>query len=247
MRRLRRWLCGSRSWKRRITSFIRRVAGSITTAGLAGKRPDVRAGSGNFYSLYDTCDKCPLRAYIDLVCNDNPRALVIEGNPPAEVLEAVRIALVNEFAELSGNGHTSAVNLCVGRMNLYRARITGLSLCLFLIGCGRTEEVVPFLAGTGIRAKASDKGLAGKIEAGIRSNRIRLKEELKRYRGLVSKEEGGERPTPGLFTDQLVSLSRHAGFRLTNEITLAEYAAYLKDMKQELESLKKINYGKYHK
>lgn len=39
-------------------------------------------GSGSSYTLYDSCNKCPLRAYIEMVCNDNLRALVIGGIRP---------------------------------------------------------------------------------------------------------------------------------------------------------------------
>lgn len=57
---------------------------------------------------------------------------------------------------------------------------------------------------------------------------------------MLDKEKGGKY-TPKDFNDQLVLLSKHAGFRLTVDISLAEYAGYLKDYKNALK------YGKYDK
>lgn len=83
--------------KKRTMSFTNRMEKSTATAKSAGPKPGSPDGSGSSYTLYDSCNKCPLRAYIEMVCNDNLRALVIGGNPPEEVLQEVRMALVAEF------------------------------------------------------------------------------------------------------------------------------------------------------
>ena len=68
--------------KKRTMSFTNRMEKSTATAKSAGPKPGSPDGSGSSYTLYDSCNKCPLRAYIEMACNDNLRALVIGGNPP---------------------------------------------------------------------------------------------------------------------------------------------------------------------
>ena len=67
----------------------------------------------------------------------------------------------------------------------------------------------------------------------IRALKIKIREEKRRYEALLE-GNGRESCTPGEFNDQLVALSIHAGFRLTPDISLAEYAGYLKDYKNTL-------------
>lgn len=67
----------------------------------------------------------------------------------------------------------------------------------------------------------------------IRALKIKIREEKRRYEALLE-GNGRESCTPGEFNDQLVALSKHAGFRLTPDISLAEYAGYLKDYKNTL-------------
>lgn len=68
--------------KKRTMSFTNRMEKSTATAKSAGPKPGSPDGSGSSYTLYDSCNKCPLRAYIEMVCNDNLRALVIGGIRP---------------------------------------------------------------------------------------------------------------------------------------------------------------------
>ncbi len=68
-----------------------------------------------------------------MVCNDNLRALVIGGNPPEEVLQEVRMALVAEFHELSGGCAFSSLNNRDREVTLCKVQILGLSIAAQLL------------------------------------------------------------------------------------------------------------------
>lgn len=75
-----------------------------------------------------------------MVCNDNLRALVIGGNPPEEVLQEVRMALVAEFHELSGNALCRSLNNRIREVQLCRMRILGLSIAAQLLAAELTRR-----------------------------------------------------------------------------------------------------------
>ena len=212
---------------------------SIVTGKAAGIKQGVRASSKSSYVLYDTCDKCPLRVYIDVICNDNLSALIVSGNAPESALLECRSDLVSEFNELSGNGNSSAMVSMIKNIQLYRAQILGFSIAAELLAFGRTDAAFDFLNNNGVSVGGLPETeqewmkIGRKIESKIRLLRIKIRDESRRQRELADRNNG-IRPTIKDFNDQMVALSKHVGFRLTKDISLAEYAGYLKDYKNEL-------------
>lgn len=218
----------------------------ISTGKSAGQKPENPEPSGSSYTLYDTCDKCPLSVYIDLVCNDNLRALVLTGNPPEDVIQEAKMGLLSEFHELSGDARSASVTNSLRLIYGYKAQILGLVLSAQLLPGPDKEQIAGHLRQNGIRIKSIPEDEAGlrslvqRIESRIKNLQTRLKEEVKRYNAMQSRS-AGQAPTPDLFNDQLVLLSKHVGFHLSKTITLAEYAGYLKDYKTS------IKYGRNDK
>lgn len=218
------------------------------TGNPAGKKPENREGLQKSFVLYDSCDICPLGVYIRLVCDDDPQALVVRGKPSEDDLAAARHRLMAEFAELSGDGLFGQVNASVQKMNMYRSGILLLGVCQRLLIYGEKRTILPVLDRIGIRFPVTTdiKTIQSKISGLIQERKIRLKNEEKRYRKMTA---GGkeEKPDRGYFTRQLVSLSKYAGFRLTTDITLSEYAAYIKGLKDEVEQYKQMMNGYKYK
>lgn len=212
---------------------------STVTGKAAGIKQGVRASSKSSYALYDTCDKCPLRVYIDVICNDNLSALIVSGNAPESALLECRSDLVSEFNELSGNGNSSAMVSMVKNIQLYRAQILGFSIAAELLAFGRTDAAFDFLNNNGVMVGGLPETeqewmkIGRKIESKIRLLKIKIRDESRRQRELADRNKG-IRPTIKDFNDQMVALSKNVGFRLTKDISLAEYAGYLKDYKNEL-------------
>ena len=208
----------------------------------AGAKPGNPAASSNI-SIIRSCDKCPLSVYIDLVCNDNLRALIESGEPAEEELEIARMELVSEFHVLLGNH--SAMTGIARRLALYRTQVMGLRTAIALLSAGQVDKAASYLRENGVRISRKEfdgkalTELITRTESKMRAINVRIKEESKRYKDMSAKK--GSAPTPEMFNDQLVILSKHVGFRLTKDITLAEYAGYMKDYKNSL------NYGKDNK
>lgn len=201
----------------------------------AGKRTVARGKSESSYTILDTCDKCTLRVYIDIICHDNLRALVVSGNPSDEVLEEAKIKLVTEFRQLSGDSNSKYSN-SIKRMLAYKLQVVGLSSAIRMLA-SKDVRAFEYLRANGIpcNVKSYDNTtisrLITRIESKIRTLNIKIREEHGRLLNMPK----GTTPTEESFNDQLVILSKHAGFRLTRDITLAEYAGYLKNFKHSID------------
>lgn len=202
---------------------------------LVGKKTDKKEKLSTSYSLYDTCDKCPLTVYIDLICNNNLNALLIQGNAPEEVLISTRIDLVVEFSELSGNQQTQSLNSVIKQIYYYRNKIRGLSICLELIYNDSYASSIPYLNNE-FRTKEPQSEqefdrLIKTVQARIKGHMVKLITLEKRFTALSEENDNGK-ITPQYFNEQLVMLSKYLGFTLNkNKLNVAEYAAYLKDFK----------------
>lgn len=240
------------SSKKRLMSFMSKTEKHIVTGVSAGQRPASQGEQSKSYILYDTCEKCPLRVYVDLICNDNLKALIISGEPSEDELEEAKLQLVAEFNELCGDGRQSAYINKYREIMLYKSQILGLTVCARLLSKWEYDNVFEYLNQTGLTVKKVPDSeaewirLGRRIESRIKMLRVKIKEAIKQCNNLAGRSENGSKPTLKDFNDQLVQISKNAGFRLTMDITLLEYAGYLKDYNNTLNSLQK-EYAKYRK
>lgn len=216
------------------TKLIKRFISIGANAGKKGAGPEP---SGKLYTLYDTCDRCPLRVYVDVVCYDNLASLIVEGDAPPYALIRAKNALIEEFSILCKNAFTKASNEHMRKIYLYRSQLIALSLCSNFID---DDACVDYLRSIGIKISApitaDNADRARKIvNSRIKQMSIRLKSEIDAYNKLADGAPAAK-PTRENFTEQLVIISRHVGFRLTNDITLAEYAAYINDFQNSLKN-----------
>ena len=215
-----------------------------STEKSAGKKAAAPAESQRSYSLYDTCDKCPLWVYINLVCDKDIRALIKKGNPPTEELEEARDNIASEFAELSANTTMSSIHNCQRQIYFLKSQIYGLAISLHLVSSGEHVEAIDYINKQGLRIKAASfdkesvENIEKKIKNAIANRNIRLTQETKRLTEIAGGRQKGAEFTKTLFNDQLIHLSKHFGFRITKKITLAEYAGYIKDYQKSLSHVK---------
>lgn len=206
-----------------------------------GKKTEAKGFSKESYTLYDTCDKCPLSVYIDVVCNDNNKALIVSGNPREDALTATRMNLIMEFSELSGNEYTDRYHSVIRQIYSYKSVINGLNMAMNLVALGRFDVSIEYLNKNGVPCKApnTDKEsemLLKKVQGVIKGKLVKYMEVCKKYES-INKESSSVAPTPQYYTENLIMLSKHIGYKLDKSITLAEYAGYIKDYKQHIEIL----------
>lgn len=189
-----------------------------------------------------------MSVYIDIVCDEKLDGLIIVGDPPKELLEAAALKICSEFSVLSG-GSDRTMEI-TRRMHYYYSLILIYSISLNLISMGKHDkDVIDALNKNGLSCSMPKDDqetakLISRLKSAISEKKIRMNSEKKRLDALKTGEN--IKPTREYYTSNLVMLSKHVGFRLTKDITLAEYAAYLKDYKEEIQRLKQLKDGNKH-
>ncbi|MBF0651262.1 hypothetical protein IR083_20805 [Dysgonomonas sp. GY75] len=194
----------------------------------AGKKQEGKEKSSSQFTLYDTCNKCPLWVYIELVCNNNLNALIITGDAPESILKEVKCNILIEFSELSGGEHAGTVNNVLKSIYNYRSQIDCLYICIGLLETNRSDKAIAWLKSKGITVPDGDiEKLVAKVTGIIKSKMIYLNKETDKYKNLVS-DTDRRKVDASFYNDQLVALSIHFKFNIDMNITLAQYASYLK-------------------
>lgn len=220
----------------------------ITIKSRVGLKMAVREKSKKLYRIYDKCDICPLSVYIDVVCNDNLKALVIKGHIPEKELNKVRTMLTIEFSELSGSSHiTSTINI-IRQIYLRNVQIDGLKIAAMLIQAGHYEQVIEYLKPLHIKLnnpnddKEIDRVIK-QVEGKIKGKIVSIRELQKRYDALTAITDSGK-PKEENYTEMLIALSKYVGFHLKKEeLTLSEFAFFLKSFNKEIERLNNKSHG----
>lgn len=214
----------------------------------AGRKQDGRELSEKSYSIYNSCYECPLKVYIDIVCNNNLNSLIIAGNPSEEILSEAFNRIMSEYAELSGNSVSTKYNILLKEIYSYRAQILGLIICMRLLCYESSGEAIESLNKLGLRCspptdQKAMEDLLQKIDLRIKDRSIRMEKSKKEF-SRIKESSKTQNVSPRDFIEQLSCASRWAGFRISTDITLAEYAVYIKQMSEYAEQLKAKTNGK---
>lgn len=209
------------------------------TASSAGVKGDASDKSVNS-SVYNTCAECPVYAYRDAVCNDNLRALVVSGNPTDEELAEARDVLSVEFAELTGNMNVRTVNISKARIMALRCRVMALSAAVVVPDHPNASELFR-QEGWG---KLPVEQQVKRAEAKIKELTVRLNRET--AQAAKRQDKAPQRLTEAEFNMQMVVVSKWVGFHLSDRMTLAELAGYIKAYKEYINLEKNaVNNKKY--
>lgn len=196
------------------------------TIGLAAGKKNQKEKSGQSYTLYDTCNKCPLWVYVELICGNDLKALIIDGEAPEDILVNTKLSLMTEFAELSGNTQTISVNNIIKRIYMYRLQSDCLKICMNLIDTDMAEKAKPYLKTINVPVSKDKTKIIGRLNGLLKAKEIQIKKEIKRYEDLTKGSDGVV--DHSVYSDQLAILSIHFKMNLDMNISLSQYASYLK-------------------
>jgi hypothetical protein len=191
-------------------------------------------------SVIHNINTCPLYVYIEAICGDNLRGLIVEGQPADETLKMALSEMTAEFLFISDNSHASSVNSSIKKIYMFKIALTTYQLSIGLISSG-DYSCLTLLKNFGIYLKepaneAEREKLLKQIDSKGRGKLVQLKEELIRFGKLYKKEAGGKVPAQS-YSEQIAAVSRFAGFHINKmTITLADYAAYVKQFNESLKS-----------
>ncbi len=197
---------------------------------VVGKKQEDKEMSNISYTLYDNCNICPLRVYVNLICDGNLQSLIIEGEAPEDILKATKSKLIIEFAELSGNVQMLSVNNSIKKIVVYRNEILTLQICANLILLGKIDSALEKLKEFRIDTSDPQK-IIKRIESTIKTKIVHLNKELSKYS--ESTDSDSDKPSSQVYNEQLAYLSAHFKFNINMDITLAQYAAYIKMYNQQ--------------
>lgn len=226
------------------TSSIQKTIKHTSKDVNVGAMEEAPDKSSKSYAIHDSCRTCSLAIYIRIVCHDDLEALVMSGTPPKEELESARFAIINEFAEKSGNSYTRKAYSALQDYYMYRSQLVGLTVCTNLIQVDEVNLALLFLKQTGVRIRFSSEEkykLLSLVKGHIKEREIRMEEARKRHAALSSSQKGEEATEEG-FYDQVAMIEKHRGHSIDMDIPLSKYAAYLKQFNKDIEhGQRKIN------
>jgi hypothetical protein len=185
--------------------------------------------------------ECVLLSYIRAVCDGDYTGLIRSGDPPQDVLKLAVASLCAEFARLSGNVQTGAINAALRRIYRHMASITALHIAIDMASMGDLDG----LRSSGVATSGDVARDIKAAERKIKELGVTLKEETKRFDN-VSKSTGVGRSELHDYNDQIAAVSKFAGFHINKHvIMLDEYASYVKQFNLYINDLKEKTNGRH--
>ena len=229
---------------------IKKIWQSIRKAapGFTWKRSRLSAAVSPTVKLYQNIRETPLHIFRDCLVTGNHHLLIIEGNPTQEQLQTAWEYLVNEYAAATGDAE---YKLYLTTYKELMALAVDLGNAEMLIDTLRKAFYQPLLdelnklLGSSVRLDGLEKEPYYKQLDILykRSRGIKIKLDLKRmqFEAMEKKFEGkgGGKPTHEYFDSMLITLSDHAGFQLTDRISVYEYCDRIKRYMKHVEQMNK--------
>lgn len=227
------------STRRTVYGFFAKFRLPLTTTTPSGK-------------LYRNIHDLPLHKFIDCLIDEDIHALVIEGFATPYELESKWAQITDEYTAAVGDAEYKIY------LNTYKDMIcmaVDLQNIEILIHTLRKAFYQPLLDELN-KLIGSNVQLDGLMKENYhkqldvlykRSRGLKIKMDLKRlqYESISKKyETKGGKPTREYFDSMLITLSDHAGFQLTDRISVFEYCERIKRLSKYVEQTNKKVHGR---
>lgn len=189
---------------------------------------------------YTSLDDLPFRVFLECLIDSKIENLALSGIPDAEELAALWLRLYSDYHKQSGNSSMDAILHQVWQRDSRISVINVVKTLAKQLG-ERPDDVLAdclTIYGYNMPKYAGDdeayENHLNRITAQLKG----AEHEIKQARKILEALQGDE-VTKTTFQTQLVAVSRHYKFRIAiNDITTAEYCAYLSEYRKEAELLK---------
>lgn len=196
---------------------------------------------------YHHITELPLNRFIDCLVDKNIYALVITGNPTIEELYAAWTEIQSEYADAIENNEYRLYVTLVKEVVILSTTIEQINCLVGALEYMYHEELLSRLnklLNTSIVLDPADQvkytaALKGCI---MRSKSLKIKLDLQeiQLQGIQAKmEQPGKQPDRGYFHSILVTLSDHAKYHISDNITVFEYCDRVKRFTQYCEQVKR--------
>jgi hypothetical protein len=201
------------------------------------------------WQLYRDCATLPLKKFIECLCDENLRALVLAGNPPLDQIQLAWFNIYAEFIDLCASQDTIYANRLQSDINMFKARILKVRLMVHYLRVELDQEYIDELRKRGFRYKFDRENKIqyhkdlDDVLRGTKNWQLQLQlreAELDAYIATAK----GEKPSLLYFTQILIRLSDHAGFQLNPEILMtAEFAIRKKAYNNHCDQVNRQKHG----
>ncbi len=197
--------------------------------------------------LYQSINELPLHRFIECITGDNYSALIIEGTATDEQLQNAWAKLADQYTAAVGDNEYRLYLNCFKEVAVMAVELQNIEFLIESLGKAFYQPLLDELnklMGTAIQLDGLHKEAYYKQLNVIykRSRGLKIKLDLKRmqYDALSKKfSSKGEKPSRDYFDSMLITLSDHAQFQLTANITVFEYCERLKRFIHYIEASKK--------
>lgn len=200
--------------------------------------------------IYSTITKLPFANFLDCICDNNLRALIISGEPREDELISARDMIVMQYTDAIGGENTVHEVGILKEITHYRISLYLIYTLVDLLSRIYVPKWESLLIRHSGRKKfnldwAKPEEYVKELNLALaRSISFKLNLELKEIEleGLRNQNKTGKEGKPKRedFVRSLINLSDHAGFQIReNEITTFEYCQRVKGFIQYMESYNK--------
>lgn len=223
-----------------------------TANGFLSKFSRPSAAESPSVKLYQNIHELPLHRFIECITSGEYYALIIDGKATDEQLQKAWHKLADQYSAAIGDSEYIIYLNC---FKDYAQWAVDLQNIEFLIETLRKAFYQPLLdelnkkMNTAIQLDGLDKETYHKQLDVLfkRSRGLKIKLDLKKlqYDALNKKFQGdGKKPTRDYFESMLITLSDHAGFQLTTNMSVYEYCERLKRFIRHIEQMNKKKWQK---
>lgn len=192
---------------------------------------------------YQSIHKLPLARFIDIVCDENIHALTITGSPLIPDLLAAWEEIHEQFTNEMGGGEAKLYNQLYKEFTLLKIKydqvlmlINALDLFYTNSSTDQYKEMAADLNRlllTNFKFDGVDEGFDKEIKScKIRSGGLLIALKIKEasFNAMEKKQGEGKKQDRGFFIGVLLALSDHAKYSITENITVFEYCARIKNL-----------------
>ena len=194
---------------------------------------------------YRNIHELPLKRFETCIVDGNLAALVISGFPSPDDLAAAWKSIINDYSDMMGNAEYKVYTGLFKEVAILKITYDQISIILSVL----RKQYVPYFCDE-LRELLSvnfpfDTANMEQYDADLdrcerRSKAIKIRLDLKQaeFDAIEAKfsKEGKVQYDHNFFISVLIKLSKHNGYKITNDITVAEYCNYMKEYKKYFET-----------
>lgn len=227
---------------------------SIKLRSLFGKKVASTSGQNipdnQISNWYRNINELPLKHFETCIVESNLAALVISGFPPPNELHNAWKNILSEYTDAVSDAEHKIYMSIFKEVSILKITVDQIRILISSL----KKQYIPYFCDE-LRSilkvdydldpsKGMDKYLEQLKRCESRSKSIKIKLDLKRieFESIEQKYNKGnveQLPTSSYYTQMLVILSKHAGYRLTKDIFVSEYCEHIRQYKKHIEVMNK--------